>query len=231
LPPFWETWWFIGLSAIGFLSLVFAGHRYRINKIKREKEKLEELVRERTKKLNELAITDELTQVYNRRFFMKSLDQELRRTVRRKFPDSVALIILDIDHFKKFNDNFGHQAGDYVLACLAEILKNRIRETDTVARYGGEEFSIILPSTDLKGAQILAENLRQSVENCPCKFNDQIFKITISLGIGVISHPRVFHERLIDNLIKAADEALYEAKNKGRNRVCFREIISEEIEI
>ncbi|MEW6456981.1 MAG: diguanylate cyclase [Acidobacteriota bacterium] len=238
LPPFWETWWFIGVSIIGLLVLVVAGYRYRVNKIKREKKILEEIIRERTRELeekskllNELAITDELTKIYNRRFFMETLNQEIRKMIRRKHPDSLALIILDIDHFKRFNDKYGHRTGDYILTSMVKILKNRIRSNDTLARYGGEEFSVILPSTDLKGAQTLAEDLRQSVKNTSFQFDDQLFKITISLGIGIVRSPRFFHERLIDNLIKAADDALYEAKNSGRNQVCFREIIYEEIEI
>jgi len=241
LPPFWKVWWFIGLSILGSLALIFAGYRHRINKVRKETQKLEELVRnrtlelnkrtteleEKTQLLNELVITDELTKVYNRRFFMTRLNQDIAKMRRKKRSDSLSLIILDIDHFKKFNDKYGHRAGDYILASLAKILNSRIRAADILARYGGEEFSIILPSTDLKGAQILAEDLRQSIKNASFQFDDRIFKITISLGIGILAKPKVFNERLLDLLIKTADDALYEAKDKGRNCVCFNEAISE----
>ena len=231
LSPFWKRWWFIGIAILFLLGLASATYKYRVNSIKKEKKKLKRLVHEKilelekkTEMLNILAITDDLTQVYNRRFFMETLTREMKNMSRRKSEESLSLLILDVDHFKNVNDNYGHRAGDYVLENLAALIKNRIRTSDVLARYGGDEFSIVLPSTDLKGALVVAEDIRKLTEDTNFQFEGKSLRITISIGIGIISRVKVFHEKLLETLIKTADNALYEAKNKGRNRTCFREI-------
>lgn len=227
-PPYWKTWWFFSLAGIFAALVIRGGHRYRSRKTEREKLRLEELVREKTEMLNKLVVTDDLTKVYNRRHFFESLSREISKMTRTKDPDPLSLIILDVDHFKDFNDNYGHQAGDQILWRMAQLLKKTVRDTDTLARYGGEEFSIILPSTKLDGARNLAEKLRRSVEDFVFEFSDQTFAVTISLGVGVLRCPATFSQQLMDEmtrkLIRAADDAMYEAKDAGRNCVRFLEV-------
>ena len=163
-------------------------------------------------KIEQLATTDGLTGIYNRRYFEETLEKELRRAKRFNHP--VSLIILDIDYFKKFNDSYGHQTGDQVLKTVAEMTKSNARDSDIVARYGGEEFVAILPETDLDGAMVLAERLRWAVENYSFVFDGNQLKITISIGVA--------YSESIDKitLVKNADAALYKAKESGRNKVC-----------
>ncbi|MGH8494397.1 MAG: GGDEF domain-containing protein [Moraxellaceae bacterium] len=159
--------------------------------------------------LRTLSFIDPLTGVANRRALDARLTEEIARAARHDAP--LSLIMLDIDHFKAYNDEFGHVLGDDVLLCFAEILRMDIRQTDLVARYGGEEFVVLLPETTEEGARLLAERYRQRVEssNFPGK------KITASVGVA-IWQPRF--ERP-DDFVDAADQALYAAKRAGRNRV------------
>jgi diguanylate cyclase (GGDEF)-like protein len=124
--------------------------------------------------------------------------------------------MIDIDHFKQINDNFGHLAGDHVLKQLASAIKTRIRREDVFARYGGEEFAIILPEIDLAGAVTTAEKVRKVIEKQKFLFEDQQIPVTISLGVAAISNDVAD----MQSLLKNSDERLYEAKQKGRNRVC-----------
>jgi len=164
------------------------------------------------KALSLIAITDSLTQVYNRRRFDEILAKELKRYTRRKY-SSVSLIMIDIDHFKQLNDTFGHLAGDAVLREIAALLKNAMRETDTVARYGGEEFMIVLPDTTLEGAAIKAEILRRKVQDRRFTGLGETVHVTISIGVaGYLSGSP-------DDLVRAADHAMYQAKHAGRNAV------------
>lgn len=159
--------------------------------------------------LRNLSFIDPLTGLGNRRALDVRLVEEMSRASRHDVP--LALLMLDIDHFKSFNDNFGHVLGDDVLCCFAELLKMDIRQTDLVARYGGEEFAVLLPDTPEEGARQLAERYRERVE----KTNFPGQKITTSIGLAMWK-PRF--ERPED-FIDAADEALYAAKNGGRNKV------------
>jgi len=164
------------------------------------------------KALSLIAITDGLTQVFNRRRFDEILVKELKRFTRRKY-SSVSLMMIDIDHFKKLNDNYGHLAGDGVLREVAVLLKNAVRETDTVARYGGEEFVIVLPDTTREGAAIKAESLRQKVQDKSFAGLGKEVHITVSIGVAAyVSGPP-------DVLVHAADLAMYQAKHAGRNAV------------
>ncbi len=159
--------------------------------------------------LSQLVITDSLTQAYNRRYFDELLYKEIKRFNRRKYAH-LSLMMIDIDHFKQLNDRHGHLAGDTVLREIATMLRENVRETDTVARYGGEEFMIVMPETHLNGAAYRAELLRKKVE---AKVFPGSIKTTISIGVAsyVSGTP--------PDLMKAADQALYQAKKAGRNRV------------
>jgi diguanylate cyclase (GGDEF)-like protein len=157
---------------------------------------------------------DGLTQVHNRRYFDEQIDRELSRS--RRYERVLSLVMMDIDHFKQVNDQHGHLAGDYVLKQLASTVRTRLRREDVFARYGGEEFAVILPEIDLKGAKNLAEKVRQLVAKQHFSFDNQHIPVTLSLGVAVLKPE---HRETAD-LVRAADEKLYEAKTGGRNRVC-----------
>jgi diguanylate cyclase (GGDEF)-like protein/PAS domain S-box-containing protein len=161
-------------------------------------------------KLLELAVTDGLTGLRNRRAFETSLEHEYE--VSRRYGHPLALLILDIDNFKYFNDTFGHQEGDRILRCVASGLGNRCRSTDIVARYGGEEFAIILPNTAREPAAELAERLRRAVSDCEL----HQYEVTISIGLATLDDPDLTQ----DEFVRQADNALYLAKREGKNRVC-----------
>ncbi len=160
------------------------------------------------KKLAKMAFLDPLTQIFNRRFFMIRATADLRNNQRHQNPCSV--IMTDIDHFKKFNDTYGHQYGDEVLKTVAGILSSNLRDTDILGRYGGEEFVIFLPGTSLNEAEKIADRLRQHVEKYPMAKS----KVTISLGVAECKMGET-----LDSVIGRADKALYRAKESGRNRV------------
>jgi diguanylate cyclase (GGDEF)-like protein len=165
--------------------------------------------------MEKMAVTDGLTGLMNHKRFQERLAEEFRRIVRHSEP--LTLILADIDHFKKVNDECGHPAGDEILKGVANILKEMVRDIDVVARYGGEEFAIILINTDSKGACMLAERIRKTVEKRNFSFGGINVPVTLSLGIA--SYPR--NGRIKDELISMADSALYRAKKEGRNRTCL----------
>jgi diguanylate cyclase (GGDEF)-like protein len=159
------------------------------------------------------AITDELTELANRRYFMEKLDTELRRAER--FDEPLALVFADLDDFKGVNDLYGHHVGDSVLRAFADVLRGRVRAIDLAARLGGEEFAILLLETDLKGAEALAENLRSAVAGLEVRIvGGPPVRITASFGVSGYPHTRGGEE-----LMAAADLALYRAKREGKNRV------------
>lgn len=164
---------------------------------------------EANEKLEKLATHDPLTGAKNRRAFNEKLDEEWSRA--RRYGTPLSLVMLDVDKFKLFNDSFGHPAGDAVLQRVASVLMAGIRATDFVARYGGEEFVLILTNTDADGAMILANRLRQNIENSPWKER----QVTASLGIATLAP----EHKVGAELLSAADGALYESKERGRNRV------------
>jgi len=161
-----------------------------------------------------LTIIDGLTQVHNKRYLYEALERELIRG--RRHGRNLAVLMFDIDHFKRVNDLHGHLAGDYVLKELARLVQSRIRRDEVFARYGGEEFCIILPETMLDGALELSERLREQIEDHLFVFQEDKIKVTISIGCAVLTDS----DRNAGELLKRADEKLYEAKNSGRNRVC-----------
>ena len=160
-------------------------------------------------KFERLATIDELTQVFNRTKFQEVIKIELERAKRYNHP--LSMLMFDIDHFKAINDTYGHSVGDYVLQTLAQIAKENLREIDYLVRWGGEEFIIIAPETDLGRAKALAERIRTAIENY--RF-DQAGKITISFGVTEFKESDTE-----DTFIRRADDAMYKAKEKGRNRV------------
>ena len=164
-------------------------------------------------KLSQLAVTDGLTGLYNHRHFQGLLKHELARASRYAYP--VGLLLLDIDHFKIFNDTYGHQVGDEVLKAVANTINRNVRSTDAVARYGGEEMTIILPHTTLDSAGYVAEKIRSAIENLKLQVEGKVVKITVS--IGVAAFPDSAGEQ--SQLIQEADSALYKAKENGRNQV------------
>ena len=164
------------------------------------------------KSYENLAFIDHLTNLYNRRMFLELAEKKLNEAKRYK--ESLSLIMLDIDHFKRINDTYGHEVGDVALRSLAEILRKNLRASDIVARWGGEEFVIILPKTTLEQAYNVAEKIRKLVAISTIDLpNGEKLKLTVSLGVSSFSG-----EEDLGELIRRADIALYEAKSKGRNR-------------
>ena len=168
--------------------------------------------------LEQESIKDPLTGLYNRRYLERRMDDEIKRALRYDLPLSVLLI--DIDNFKLVNDTCGHQVGDSLLIYLSKLLINQIRDSDVVSRYGGDELLILTPSTSVTSAAILAERLRKKVETDQFEMSNadqpiQDFRVTVSIGIAGLDPETVDTE----TLIKHADEALYRAKQEGRNRV------------
>ncbi|HOY66902.1 MAG TPA: sensor domain-containing diguanylate cyclase [Candidatus Ozemobacteraceae bacterium] len=170
------------------------------------------LIHKRTEKL---AFTDPLTGLYNHRYFQETLLPEFIRS--RRYDKPLSLMIIDIDHFKKFNDTWGHLTGDKVLIHVGQVFERSVRsKIDTVARYGGEEFAILLPETPLKGAHLFAERVRAAVEASPVKADGKTLPVTISIGVACTL---VTNCTKTSDLIAAADSALYAAKDAGRNQV------------
>jgi diguanylate cyclase len=172
---------------------------------------------ESEEKLRVQATTDALTGVYNRGELMTRGEEEAARVLRHG-PDGrkgeLCLIMLDIDHFKRINNTFGHQAGDAVLEQLAGRIKQGLRLYDILGRYGGEEFMLMLPTADLQVSERIAERIRSSVEAKPFSYNGSEIRVTISLGVATFA-PNF----ILDETISRADKALFRAKKGGRNRV------------
>jgi len=180
---------------------------------------LENLAKELEKKnkiLDNLANIDGLTEVYNHRFFQNSLDQEINRSLRND--GYISLLLIDIDHFKIFNDTHGHQIGDFILKEFARLIKENLRKYDTLARYGGEEFVIILPETDCDSGLAVGEKLREIIETTVFEEDRQSYQVTASFGLAC-SRPAIEDHFSKSQFINMADTALYNAKNQGRNKV------------
>jgi len=164
--------------------------------------------------LEKIAITDSLTEVHTRRYIIERLNEELKRSRARNI--KMSYLMLDVDHFKKFNDQYGHITGDQILREIGILISDNIREIDIAGRYGGEEFCVILPDTDRQGAQYAAERIRQAAEKASIKAYDTTVKVTVSVGTSTFPEDGKKLEELIDK----ADWALYRAKKHGRNNVC-----------
>lgn len=162
-----------------------------------------------------LMTVDALTNVYNKRYYREALDKEVGRSQR--YGRQMALLIFDIDHFKKINDGFGHLAGDAILARIGSLLQEHLRHHDMAARIGGEEFAVILPEVGLEGAKIVADKLLRLVAQTKFDFEGELINVTISIGVAEWTATSTDTE----DIMKRADAKLYEAKNSGRNRVCY----------
>jgi diguanylate cyclase (GGDEF)-like protein len=184
------------------------GDYYIIDKLKCLDEKIEKFEKE--------AIYDGLTGCYNKREIVEFLKKLLHNYLRYK-KEPFSVLMLDIDFFKKINDTYGHLAGDMALKEMAHIILNLIRKSDLCGRFGGEEFLIILPNTKIAGALKLANRIKDTIENHSFKFKNQDIKFTVSIGITAVGLNDDYN-----SLISRVDEALYEAKNKGRNRIEYR---------
>ena len=182
-----------------------------LSRVKKEL-KFQEMMQE----LALLASTDPMTRLYNRRYFSRIARHALALAKREK--ESLSVIMLDIDHFKYINDTYGHQVGDQVIILLAETITEQLRQSDFAARFGGEEFVILLPSTSLASARGIAEKLRKTVETLTYKSAEGIaIHFTISLGVSTVD---ILTEDSVEPALKRADDAMYLAKESGRNRVC-----------
>ena len=169
------------------------------------------------RRMLEAALLDGLTKAFNKKYLMERLGTELAFAQRHRTP--LSLIMIDVDHFKKVNDTFGHPVGDAVLVKLAEIVFQTVRKEDVFARYGGEEFAVLCRSIELKNAAVLAERLRERVAAAHVDHEGQAISVTVSLGVA--GFPEVAAETP-EKLLSAADEALYRAKSEGRNRVVLK---------
>ena len=161
-----------------------------------------------------LSTIDGLTQVNNRRSFDETIEREISRC--RRYGRTLSMVLIDVDHFKRINDTFGHLAGDAVLKEVASAIKKRIRKEDLLARYGGEEFAVLTTEVDLKGALAMAEKVRKVIEKHEFSFDDEIIPVTISCGVSTLGKKSDGAEAMVQR----ADEKLYEAKEAGRNQVC-----------
>jgi len=182
-----------------------------------EQQRMAEQLRDLNRQLEQQATTDGLTHLPNRRAFDEALVRELARAQRQTHP--LSLLLLDVDHFKKFNDTHGHQAGDLVLQEVGRCLQDQVRTADFPARYGGEEFVVVLPFTPADRALIAAERVRAAIEHLAIDWNSQRLRVTVSLGCAELGP----HAPDGPALIKQADDALYRAKEQGRNRVVLAE--------
>jgi diguanylate cyclase (GGDEF)-like protein len=216
-PPWWQTWWF---NALLVAAAGWAGRWvwiWRTGHLLKRQRELEDAVRERTLQLQELASMDSLTGIRNRRAIFEFLSNELAREQRTGGP--LAVIMADLDGFKKINDHYGHASGDIVLKDTAQRLKSGIRQSDAVGRYGGEEFLIVLSDCDVDSAKSRSEELRWLVESRPVSLEMREVAVTCSFGVawtrnGAYDMSQLLHE---------ADAALYRAKQAGRNCVMMAE--------
>ncbi len=188
--------------------------------LEREKEQLALKNRE----LLQQAVHDPLTGVYNRGFFEETLRREIAQAQRAG--TTVGLLFLDVDHFKRINDTYGHRCGDSVLQRVAHLVSRSVRSADIVARYGGEEFTVVVHQPTESGIRALAERVRRTVEEASFEFDGQSFPVTVSVG-GAIALPGREERDLAERLVEAADRAMYEAKQNGRNQVRIRSLIEE----
>jgi two-component system, cell cycle response regulator len=176
---------------------------------------LEEELELKNDLLNKLSRTDDLTNLYNRRYLIETLDQEIRKLQRYEY--NLSCIMFDIDHYKKINDEQGHARGDMALENLASFIKKNLRSTDIACRFGGDEIVILFPFTDFESCLLTVERLRKKVEAFNFGTANQPLHFTISIGMVSLQTKT---DLTVDGLIQILDQQLYEAKNSGRNKIC-----------
>jgi two-component system cell cycle response regulator len=202
-----------GASDFVFKPVRFEELLLRLRRVLKERRLTQERV-QMLDKLKRLSITDGLTKLYNSRYFYNQLKAEIDRTARYQRP--LSLLLLDIDQFKEYNDNFGHLEGDKVLLRLGQVIRSCLRKMDSAYRYGGEEFTVILPETEGDEAATVAERIRSSVSGEAFFPKDRDEKLTITISIGVTEY---IHDEEIAIFVQRADKAMYLSKQSGRNRV------------
>lgn len=202
----WGIWGLALLTVINFLGIIYFVTQRLIKRLDAAQSKIEKM-----------AITDELTGLYNRRYFFTALGEECRRALR--YGHSLGLAMLDVDLFKKVNDRCGHPGGDEVLKGVTAAIKAACRDADVVARYGGEEIVIMLPETSLAGAAVMAEKIRRDIEALHMVHEGRDIQVTVSLGVAALQGEALKADNAGEDLLAAADAALYRAKETGRNRV------------
>jgi diguanylate cyclase (GGDEF)-like protein len=199
------------LLILAAIILVLGGIYYFIGRLLRK-------INEAQCKLVQLATIDDLTQLCNRRYFFERFNQEMERAKRYQRP--LSCLILDIDHFKHVNDTYGHLSGDQVLVDMAKILRNNCRQSDLAGRYGGEELIILLPETDSPGAMIIAERIREMIEqHQTVDDRGEIIRVTVSMGVASLTGPELEKMDKNERIVQYADDALLRAKKDGRNRI------------
>ncbi|RUM41966.1 MAG: hypothetical protein DSY80_08045 [Desulfocapsa sp.] len=206
--------------ALGKLNFSYEQVVLELKQAKHSSELLARELQEANRNLKKLAYRDGLTGLYNRRYFTQVFDKELERSVRYKLP--LSLLMLDIDFFKKVNDTHGHQVGDAVLERVSNVILRLVRNCDIAVRYGGEEFVVILPETDINGAKVLAQRLRRGIEQETIHSNDKTISVTVS--IGAAGTELAEEDFQADTFIEQSDQALYRAKQNGRNRVEWKHL-------
>lgn len=179
-----------------------------------EQEKTQKQLLRQNMMLRERSMVDELTGLYNRRFFERSLAYELERF--RRYTHPIGVLLFDIDFFKKVNDLYGHGVGDMTLRVVSDVAKQTVRTADLIARHGGEEFAALLPETNLEGAAVTAERLRNAVEAACVEAGKTTVRVTVSVGVGAVEGVCT---KDADEIMRLVDAALYRAKEFGRNRV------------
>ncbi|RUO73126.1 ligand-binding sensor domain-containing protein [Idiomarina ramblicola] len=209
---FWMRPWFWIFSSLVVALLALIAVRVRLNQHNRTRLRLEQMVKEKTADLETMARQDPLTNLGNRRAFDERLQHELNRC--RRDGTYLSLAILDVDYFKEVNDTYLHTVGDKVLIRLAEVLRDEIRDIDYVARWGGEEFAVLITHSELEVAKEASERLRERIAATPFKDLVEDMKITVSIGVA-----SSYHYADHAGLLVAADQALYQAKSAGRNRI------------
>lgn len=172
---------------------------------------------EEINKLNELVRTDGLTDLYNQRYFREALHRECQRTQRTG--EDFSLVLIDLDHFKKVNDTWGHEAGNIALKRTARLIRETIRPMDLPCRYGGEEFAVLLPNTPLMISVQVAERIRSTIAGTVIVIDDKTLTLTASFGVCAYQRNDILTQ---EQLVECADRQLYKAKDGGRNQVCYQ---------
>jgi diguanylate cyclase (GGDEF)-like protein len=199
------------LLILAGIILLFGSTYFFINQLLRK-------INEAQQKLVTLASIDDLTQLYNRRYFFERFNQEMERSKRYLRP--LSCIIMDIDFFKHVNDSYGHLAGDRVIADIAHIVEKNCRQSDLAGRYGGEEYIILLPETEAAGAMIIAERIREMIEqHQTVDGKGLVIRVTVSMGVASLTGTELRNMDNNERIIQQADDALLQAKKNGRNLI------------